>query len=213
MSTITNLFGIDIYQPYLPYGRLKIESARTTWAISLAEAKAHLRIDSSYTGDDAYITSLIKMAQNIVEKEAGMLMTEVEMKYIADGFLPVIDLGFSGNAVAHVKYNDSSGTQQTLTVDTDYKVSNLDYPNATVKIYPTSGTSWPTTEDAPDCVEVKFDAGPSEALQIPEGLIQAMYLVIGRYFEMRQDVISGTIVYQVPLGAQHLINQYKQATV
>jgi len=188
-------------------------SARTTWAISLAEAKAHLRIDSSYTGDDVYITSLIKMAQNIVEKEAGMLMTEVTMKYIADGFLPVIDLGFSGNSVAHVKYNDSSGSLQILTPDTDYKVSNLDYPNATIRIYPAKDKDWPTTEDAPDCVEVLFNAGPSEALQIPEGLIQAMYLVIGRYYEMRQDVISGTIVYKVPLGAQHLINQYRQTTI
>ena len=134
MSTITNLFGIDIYQPYLPYGRLKIESARTVFAISLSEAKAHLRIDSSYTGDDTYITSLIKIAQNIVEKETGILLTEVVMKYIADGFLPVIDLGFNGNAVTHVKYKDSSGTEQTLTEDTDYNVSNLNYPNATVKI-------------------------------------------------------------------------------
>lgn len=212
MNYRINAFGVTIYDEYLPYGRIKIESARTTWAVSLSEAKAHLRIDSSFTADDTYITTLIKIAQDIVEKETSMLLTEIELKYIVDGFLPVLDLGFSGNSVTHVKYYDTSNTLQTLATD-QYDVSNLDFPNANVKIYPAEGVSWPDTYDRPDSVEVKFDAGPSEALQIPEGLIQAMLLIIGRYYEMRQDVVTGTIASAVPLGAQHLINQYKRPTI
>ena len=212
MSTITNVYGIEVYQPYLPYGRLKIKTPRIQWAIDLAEAKAHLRIDSSFTGDDTYITALIKIAQDIVEKEVGRMLSNVGYTYVADGFLPVIDLGLNGNEVLSVSYKDVSGSTVIMVNDVDYVVSNLNYPYATIRIYPKDGTNWPVTENAPDVVEVNFTAG-QVLNQIPDGLMQAMFLIIGRYYEMRQDVITGTIVYEVPLGAQHLINQYKQATV
>ena len=209
-----NIFGIDTYNEYLNYGRVKIESARSTYAITLSEAKEHLRIDSGFTLDDTYITSLIKIAQDIVEKETSILLTEIELTYIADIWGgSYIDLGFSGNNVVHVKYFDTSNTEVTLVEDTDYTVSNKDYINATLRIYPVTGKDWPDLYDKPDCINIKFDAGPSEALQIPEGLKQAMLLIIGRYYEMRNDVVSGTVVNEVPLGAQHLINQYKQATL
>ena len=208
-----NNFGIAIYDNFLPYGRVKIESARTTWAVTLDEAKAHLRIDSSYTADDNYITTLIKIAQDIVEKETSILLTEIELTYIADGFLDVIDLGYNGNDVNHVKYFDTDNVEQTLVENTDYYVSNLDYPNATIRIYPAKDKDWPDTFDKPDVVNIKFTAGVSELLQDAPGLIQAMLLIIGRYYEMRQDVITGTIVNKVPLGAQHLINQYRQTTI
>ena len=214
MTSITNIFGIKVFDQFLPYGRVKVESARSTFAITLAEAKEHLRIDSGFTSDDNYITSLIKIAQDIVEKESGILLTEIELTYIADGFKGgYIDLGYNGNNVVHVKYFDNTNTEITLVEDTDYYVSNKDYPFANIRIYPAKDKDFPETFDKPDCVNIKFDAGTSESLQIPEGLKQAMYLIIGRYYEMRNDVISGTVVNQIPLGAQHLINQYKQPTI
>ena len=212
MSTITNLYGIEIYQPYLPYGRVKVREARTSFIVSLAEAKEHLRIDSSFTGDDTYITALTKIAQNIVEKETGLYLSSIALEYTSDGFLPIIDLGTNGHAVTSVKYYDTSNVQQTLSSDS-YDISDLGYLESNVLLYPNTGTDWPETYDRPDSIEVKFSGGIDETYQIPEGLKEAIYLIIGRYYEVRQDVLSGTVVYQVPLGAQHLINQYKKAVV
>jgi uncharacterized phiE125 gp8 family phage protein len=209
-----NIYGINTYQEYLPYGRIKVSQARTAFAISLSEAKTHLRIDSSYSGDDTYITELIKIAQDIVEKQTNVLMSEVGMDFIADIWPgPFVDLGFSGNAVTHFKYYNNSNVLTTLSENTDFIVSNKDYPEATLRLYPVSGSDWPDLYDRPDAINIRFTAGPSSQTLIPLGLKQAMYLIIGRYYEMRQDVITGTIVYEVPLAAEHLMNQYKQPTI
>tara|TARA_R100000329_G_C7613833_1_gene217843 strand:+ start:383 stop:1030 length:648 start_codon:yes stop_codon:yes gene_type:complete len=214
MAITSTDIGINyLSAPYLPYGRVKVDSARSTFAVSLAEAKAHLRIDSSYTTDDTYITTLTKIAQNIVEKETGILLTSLVMTYIADEFnTEKIDLGFNGNTLTHVKYYDTDNSLQTL-ASSQYDVSNLNYPNANVLIYPAKDADWPDTYDKPDAVEIKFTAGLNQTYNIPEGLIQAILLIIGRYYEIRQDVVTGTIAVAIPLAAEHLINQYKEATI
>ena len=213
MSYFVNGFGIGVYNQYLPYGRLKVDTPRTTWTITLSEAKAHLRIASAYTFDDTYITTLIKIAQNVVEQETSLILDGgIGMTYVADGFMPVIDLGVPATAITHVKYRNSSDQLITLTEGTDYKISNLGFPNAPVRIYPSNNTSWPSTAEAPDVVTIDFTAGTT-ANNVPEGLREAILLVIGRYYEMRQDVITGTVVHEMPLGAKHLINQFKNATV
>jgi len=210
MSYTINDFGIATYNNFLPYGRLKVSTARSSWIVSLAEAKAHLRIESGYTVDDTYITLLLKIAQDIVEKETSLLLSAVGITYIADGFLPVIDLGVNGSAVASVKYYDTANAQQTLAVNTDYYVSNLSYLNESIRIYPSTNNNWPDTFDKPDSVEVIFTAGCSTN-DVPLGLYQATLLIIGRYYEMRQDV--GTGMFDIPKGATHLINQYNRATI
>jgi len=209
-----NIYGINTYQEYESFGRIKVEAARTTFVISLSEAKEHLRIDSGFTADDSYITSLIKIAQDIVEKETTMLLSEVEYVWTGDIWPGAkIDLGFNGNGIVYFKYFDTTNTEQTLVENTDFTVSNKEYPNANLILYPVTGNDWPDLYDKPNSINIKFTAGPSESLQVPEGLKQAIYLIIGRYYEMRNDVISGTMATAVPLGAQHLINQYKRATI
>jgi len=209
-----NIYGINTYQEYESFGRIKVEAARTTFVISLSEAKEHLRIDSGFTADDSYITSLIKIAQDIVEKETTMLLSEIEYVWTGDIWPGAkIDLGFNGNGILYFKYFDTTNTEQTLVENTDFTVSNKEYPNANLILYPVTGNDWPDLYDKPNSINIKFTAGPSESLQVPEGLKQAIYLIIGRYYEMRNDVISETIATAIPLGAQHLINQYKRATI
>lgn len=215
MSYIINDFGVAIYNNYLPYGRLRTTNqGNPLLFITLAEAKSQLRIDSSYTGDDTYIEALIAIAVSIVEKETSIAITaDQQMTYIADGFLPVIDLGLNGHEVESVKYYNTDNVLTTLVVDTDYYVSNLNFPMASIRLYNTTDNDWPDTYDKPDSVEVKFKAGINNQNDIPNGLRQAIFLIIGRYYEMRQDVITGTVVNKIPLGAQHIINQYKLATI
>jgi len=46
----------------------KLTPQPTTEPVSIAEAKAHLRIDSASTGDDAYINALVMAAREIAER-------------------------------------------------------------------------------------------------------------------------------------------------
>ena len=52
--------------------------------ITLDEAKKHLNIDKSFTDDDQYITSLIKVAEDAVSKNMDIALSDV----LEDGKLP-----------------------------------------------------------------------------------------------------------------------------
>ena len=58
MITNTDL-GISVTSGY---GKLRLKTAPTATPVSVAEAKTHLRIDSSFTADDTYIETLISVA-------------------------------------------------------------------------------------------------------------------------------------------------------
>ncbi len=204
---------------YLPYFRIKPSDDRSTWAVTLAEAKAHLRIESSYTEDDTYITELIKIAQSLVEIECSLTLTSQEFLATGDEWPEdeVIDLGMSGStSTITVKYYNSDNVLTTLVKDTDYYLSNAIGVSASIRIYPV--TSWPTLYDKPDSIEITFDSGMRSTIigDNPATYLlgkQCMYLMIGRYYEMRQDVITGTVVHEVPLAAKHIMNQIKNITI
>ncbi len=52
--------------------------------ITLEQAKPHLNIDPSYTGDDKYIADLIEVSEVVVSKEIGIELSELE----EDGVIP-----------------------------------------------------------------------------------------------------------------------------
>ena len=216
---INSIFNYNYYNTYLPYFRITPESDRVTWAITLAEAKTHLRIVSTHTDDDTYITELIKIAQSLVEAECSIYLTSQSLKAVADQWPEndVIDLGISSSSTTPtVKYYNESNVLTTLVKDTDYYISNGLGVSQSLRIYPVN--TWPSTFDKPDAIEIVFTSGiRSTIIDDNPGVFllgkQAMYLIIGRYFEMRQDVVTGTMVSEMPLAAKHIMNQIKNITI
>ena len=49
----------------------------------------------------------------------------------------------------------------------------------------------------------------ASASDIPAPIIQAIYIIVGRYYENRQDVVMGTQVNEVPLMVNHLLTPYR----
>ena len=96
---------------YVPYGKLVLKTGPATTAISLAEAKAFLRVDSDYDDDDSYITSLIGVATNVVEQFTRRRLITQTYNIYYDEFPPYIDLQVGNVAsVTHVKYYDTDNT-------------------------------------------------------------------------------------------------------
>ena len=111
---------------YVPYGKLVLKTAPTSTVISLAEAKAFLRIDSDYDDDNTYITSLINVATQVVEEFTRRRLMTQTYNIFYDEFPPYIDLQVGDVAsVTHIKYYDADNTLQTLAAsnyDVDTKV-------------------------------------------------------------------------------------------
>ena len=189
----------------VPYGKIVLKTAPTTTAISLAEAKAFLRVDSDYDDDDAYITSLIGVATNVVEQFTRRRLIQQTYNLYHDFFPPYIDLQVGiVDSVTHVKYYDADNVLQTLATS-NYDLDKRINPG---RIYESNTGSFPSTYERPNAVEVEFVVGAT-ASDVPDAIKQAMYIVIGRYYENRQDVVTGTIASELPLMVDHLLTPYR----
>jgi len=190
---------------YVPYGKLVLKTGPATTAISLAEAKAFLRVDSDYDDDDAYITSLIGVATNVVEQFTRRRLITQTYNIYYDEFPPYMDLQVGNVAsVTHVKYYDTDNTLQTLDTS-EYDVDIRVKPG---RIYQAEDGNFPNTYERANSVEVEFVVG-SAASDVEDAIKQAMFIVIGRYYENRQDVVTGTIASELPLMVDHLLTPYR----
>jgi len=189
----------------VPYGKLILKTAPTSTVISLSEAKAFLRIDSDYDDDNTYITSLINVATQVVEEFTRRRLMTQTYNIFYDEFPPYIDLQVGDVAsVTHIKYYDADNTLQTLAAS-NYDVDTKVRPG---RIYESETGDFPNTYERPNAVEVEFIVGGT-ASDVPAPIVQAIYIIVGRYYENRQDVVMGTQVNELPLMVDHLLTPYR----
>jgi len=176
----------------------------TETAVSLAEAKAHLRVD--FADDDTYITALINSAVMYAEDLSQRAMVDQTWVQKLDRFQHCIPLvRVPATAVSAVKYKDSAGTLQTLAA-TEYVVDISSTPG---RIVPASGKTWPITLDEIDAVQVTYTAGyGADETKVPDGLKQAVLIHVAQMYENREPVVIGTISSEVPFTYQALINPF-----
>ena len=190
---------------YVPYGKLILKTGPTSTAISLAEAKAFLRVDSDYDDDDTYITSLIDVGTQVVEEFTRRRLITQTYNIFYDEFPPYIDLQVGDVAsVTHVKYYDTDNSLQTLAAS-NYDVDTKVRPG---RIYQSNTGDFPNTYERPNAIEVEFVVG-SASSDVPAPIIQSIYIIVGRYYENRQDVVMGTQVNELPLMVEHLLTPYR----
>jgi len=190
---------------FVPYGKLVLKTAPASTPITLAEAKAFLRVDSDYDDDDTYITSLISVATQVVEQYTRRrLITQTYIIYY-DEFPPYIDLQIGEVAsVVEIRYYDENNDLQRLPTN-QYDVDTRVRPG---RIYQSNTGDFPNTYERPNAIEVEFIVGGS-ASDIPAPIVQAIYIIVGRYYENRQDVVMGTQVNELPLMVEYLLTPYR----
>lgn len=163
---------------------IKLITAATSNAVSLAEAKTHLRVDSS--DEDTYISTLIVSAQRQVEAFTNRCLSDTVYEFNLSSFpASGIVLPFSPlKTLTSVKYYDGDNNQQTWVEDTDYYYSideeppMIRYLDGTESVY----------ESRLDNVIVRFTAGYTSPAVIPPGLQHAIKLLLTDLYEMRTDV-------------------------
>lgn len=187
---------------------LVLQTAPTTEPVTTAEAKTHLRVTTS--DDDTYIGTLITVARRHVETITGRALINQTWDYFLDNFPPgdkiVIPLPRL-SSVTSVKYTDKDNVQTTFAAS-KYIVDTNNEPGQIVLAY---GESWPTFTPKPiNAVEIRFVAGyGSTAASVPEGVKQAMLLLIAHWYENREPVNIGNIVTEIPETINALLWPYR----
>lgn len=153
-------------------------------AVTLAQAKAHLRVD--YTVDDDSIVIYVSAAIARLDGWAGILgrclVTQTWRQDFA-GFDDRMALPFPDVASVTVTYRDAANAVQTL-ASTNYQLVN-GRGRSWIEI--AEGGSWPGSYDRPDAVSVAMVCGYGAAAAVPAPLKAAILLHVGVQFGNRAD--------------------------
>lgn len=183
------------------------QSTITPWL--LGDAKDHLRV--THNDDDGYIQLLTLAVRNAAEQITRRALFTQTIRIYADSFecdcieLPRPML----QSVTSVKYYDTAGVLQTMDTD-DYQVDVNSTPG---RICPVLGTVWPSTQDKKlSAVIIEYVAGWAHRGDLPFDLRQAMLIHMEHLYDMREAVVVGPNVNEVPWGIQMLYEPHRVIT-
>lgn len=168
--------------------------------ITLQQAKAHLRVD--FDNDDIYIQDLVSMVEEFVIHDI-----QGEAYYTISGTISTAaDVNLTGEG----------------TMFTNYK------PGDIIKVEgDTSRIIATITDDLTGTVTVPFSGVLSDAKYraytgipqlkedgtLPRQLKQAMLILLGHFYMLREPVMVGVNITKVPFSYDMLIGRYKHYTI
>lgn len=161
--------------------------------ISLADAKAHLRV--LHDDEDSTIQSMIDAASELIELESGYVAEEREAEVFAfDRFDRVLELRkrpVDPETIA-IEYLDANGDAQSFT---DFRTfTKLD----TVRIVPAVGHVWPRALCGQGAVTVTATVGfgatdEAGAAEAPETVKHLVRLLVNFWFDNRGAAENGSV--------------------
>lgn len=189
---------------------LKRIVAPTLYPLTLAEAKAHLRVD--HDDEDTLIQALIVSATEYVDGPNGFLgraLIDQTWDLVLDKFptnevkIPMPPL----IEVVQVAYDDPDGNPQIFDPGS-YTVDDASEPGW---ILPDG--NWPNTFNGINSVRVRFRAGYVDTSEspplgeVPGDIKAALLLTIGSLYANRELVVVGQSAVELPWGAHDLLRR------
>jgi len=193
--------------------RLERITAPASDPVTLAEAKAHLRVD--YTREDDLIGALVQTATRHLEGRHGILgraLVTQTWDYYLDAW-PADSVGRKKRrieiplpplrSVTSIVYRDTDGAEQTFS--SSLYIADTRGLVGAVQLKGTA--QWPAVEDHPEAVRIRFEAGFGDAADVPEPLRQSIKLLVGHWFLSREAV--GQVGTPVAMAVEALTAPYR----
>lgn len=211
-------------------GTLSVKTQPTLEPVTLAEAKAHLRVD--YTDEDALIQGLVRASRRYLEWTYNRAMITQSLVLTMDSFDPrlwtsesfygispitwalgigvswsMIELRPPVQSITSVKYLDPTGAQQTFT---DYAF-DAGSEEATGRIFPKLNKIWPVVGLTPASVTIEWVAGFAGPEAVPDDWKSALKLLLGALFENREEELMDVRAAATSLktGLEALMGNYR----
>lgn len=170
---------------------IKVITPPTSEPITLAEAKANLRV--VFDDEDADIERMIRAARQMAEERLNRALMPQTLAFAADGLYGALKVPRPPlRQLDSITYVDSDGAQQILA--SGYWVDGFTEPPMISAAY---GTPWPSARAQAGAVVVQYQAGYADAASVPEPIRQWMLLAIGAFYEHRSMVNEGQ-TYALP---------------
>ena len=172
--------------------------------VTLAEAKAHLRID--HDSEDGLLEGCIRAAREWVEQETGLALITQSWRLALDGW-PASGIArlkrHPVEAVAAVTRHDPPGEPVVIAAD-GYRLDRRSRP-ACLDLRASNGS------DAANGIEIDFTAGfgPSAA-DVPATLKRAVLLLAAHFYEFRATYGPGDQPVSFPAGLARLLAPWRR---
>jgi uncharacterized phiE125 gp8 family phage protein len=185
---------------------LVLTSAPAAEPVTLAEAKAHLRLD--HAGEDALIATLITTARLHIEAALGLALITQSWSYRLDAWpsggsivLPLRPV----QSMGAVRVTAADGTVATLAPE-GYLLDGASVPPRLVATAP----PWPRPGLVVQGIEMAFTAGYGNAASaVPPPIRQALLLLVAHWYEHREPVLIGGAAAPVPDTVATLLAPYR----
>lgn len=171
---------------------LSLVTGPSAYPISLAEAKAHLRVDGDE--EDAQIDALIAAATAEIDGKNGWLgraLCTQTWKFTLPEFpyggirLPLAPL----RSITALKYYDTSGTLQTWDASNYQVLTDLE-PGIVEPVY---GVWWPAVRCRRDAVQITYVCGYGAPGDVLEVIRAWMKLRVGLLYNSREADAGGDV--------------------
>jgi uncharacterized phiE125 gp8 family phage protein len=184
----------------------------TTYTDNIADAALGAACPTTNTTTDPQLNALIKAARQHAETFTRRALISQTWDLKLDCFptdlirLPLPPLV----SVSSINYVDANGVTPTLWAAAKYIVDAPagDYAERG-RITLAYGEVFPPTRDIANAVTIEFIAGYGAAAAVPQGIKQAMLLMIGHWYQNRESVNVGNIVNEMPQSANALLWDYR----
>lgn len=177
--------------------------------VTLAEAKAHCRIDDA--DSDGVLTNLINAAESYLDGYSGILgRALVNQTWVQnyDSFCDRMSLPVGiASSITTMKYYDTSNVQQTL-ASSVYQLLTDDL-GSYVTLKPSQ--VWPQPYSREDAVEITWVSGyGAAASNVPAAIRAAALLLVGHWYENRENVVIGQTVAELPMAVNSLLAPFRR---
>jgi uncharacterized phiE125 gp8 family phage protein len=180
--------------------KYKITTAPTVEPVTVAEAKLHCRILGS--DEDSVLSGFISAAREYAEAYHCKAYATKTITAVADSLVSAYSLPVQPvSSITSITIKDSSSSKIDITSKFE-----LDEFTGEIILKP--------SEDLPSIglyhinpVEIVYKAGAEPSKKTK----QAMLLLIGHWFENREEVVVGQQSFSVPMAAEALLQQERHS--
>jgi uncharacterized phiE125 gp8 family phage protein len=186
---------------------LILTSGPATEPVTLADAKAHLRVDGS--AEDTLISSLIVASRLHVEAGAGLALVTQSWSWFRDAWPPGPILRLPLRPILSItaaRLYDAGGNAAPLDPAT-YLLDADGIPPRLVRI---GAAPWPVPGRIANGIEIAFTAGYGETPEaVPAPIRQAILLLVAHWYEHRSPLEPGAPAAPLPDMVSDLLAPYR----
>jgi uncharacterized phiE125 gp8 family phage protein len=187
---------------------LVLTSGPAAVPVTVAEAKAHLRLDGS--AEDLLIASLILTSRLHVEAALGLALITQSWTYVLDRWpsWPEVPIPLRPvQAIGSVIVRAADGTPVTM-LPSAYMLDKHGVPPRLVR----TGLAWPQPGQVAAGIEIQFTAGfGADAEDVPMPIRQGLLMLVAHWYEHRDPIEIGSQGAVIPPGVSELLAPYREA--